>query len=190
MLTGVQMCFVDSFFLFSQEISNLVPSTKTSFDRKRHLCQGDVFIEDDNLVIWIKWSKTLQSHERVVLIPLAPIPKHPLCPVQAYQDMVAAIPATDNAPLFVMPGTGGVTPLTSSVFTKWFKQKISECGLDPRRFSIHSLRRGGASFAFHCGVEPLLIKTHGDWKSNAFLEYLSFSLVTRQMSAFVRENEF
>ena len=108
-----------------------------------------------------KWSKTLQAHERMVLIPVAPIPGHPLCPVQAYLDMVAALPATKDEPLFVVSDVGTLQPLTSSQLTKVFKDKLTQCGHDARSYSIHSLRRGGVTFAFDCQVEPLLIKTHG-----------------------------
>ncbi len=166
------------FFSFLRR-SNLVPSSQGSFDKHKNLCRGDVFTENGNLFLWIKWSKTLQAHERLVLIPIAPIPDHPLCPVKAYEDMVAAIPGTGNIPLFIVPQSGTLKPLTSSMLTKAFKHAVSQVGHDQHCYSIHSLRRGGATFAFDCQVEPLLIKTHGDWRSSAYLEYISFPVETR-----------
>ncbi len=163
-----------AFFSFLRR-SNLVPDSASSFDKHRHLCRGDVFVEDGSLIILIKWSKTLQCHERVVTVPLAAIPGHPMCPVSAYQSMLSLIPGRDNDPLFLLPA--GV--LTSSMLTKTFKSSLASLGLDPSEYSLHSLRRSGATFAFHCGVEPLLIKSHGDWHSDAFLEYLSFPLATK-----------
>ncbi len=83
--------YLIAFFSFERR-SNLVPDSASSIDKHRHLCRGDLFLENGYLIILIKWSKTLQCHERVVTVPLAAIPNHPLCPVTAYQDMVAAIP--------------------------------------------------------------------------------------------------
>ena len=52
-------------------------------------------------------------------------------------------------------------------------------GLDPGLFSSHSLRRAGASWAFRARVPGELIKTQGDWASQAYLRYLEFSLSER-----------
>ena len=48
-----------------------------------------------------------------------------------------------------------------------------------RRFSGHSLRRGGATFAFQCGIPSELIKLQGDWRSDAYMLYLSLPLADR-----------
>ena len=47
-------------------------------------------------------------------------------------------------------------------------------GRDPSRYSSHSFRRGGATWAFGCEVSPELIQIHGDWKSEAYKRYLDF----------------
>ena len=52
------------------------------------------------------------------------------------------------------------------------KALVRAVGLDPARYSGHSLRRGGATFAFsRAHLDPLLIKALGDWLSNAFMRY-------------------
>ena len=48
--------------------------------------------------------------------------------------------------------------------------------LDPADFSGHSLRRGGATFAFQCGIPSELIKLQGDWRSDAYMLYLTLPL--------------
>lgn len=92
--------YIIAIFSFLQR-SNLVPDSARAFDKHRHLCRGDIFLQDDHLIILIKWSKTLQCHERVVTIPLAAIPGHPLCPVSAYTAMLSVMPGKDNEPLFI-----------------------------------------------------------------------------------------
>ena len=42
-------------------------------------------------------------------------------------------------------------------------------------FFAHSLRRGGASFAFLSGLSPLQIKSRGDCASAAFEKYVFIS---------------
>jgi hypothetical protein len=48
-------------------------------------------------------------------------------------------------------------------------------GLDTNAFSAHSLRRGGASYAFELGLSPLQIKLRGDWASDAYERYVFIS---------------
>jgi len=45
-------------------------------------------------------------------------------------------------------------------------------GVDPAKYSGHSFRRGGATFAHRLGVDPLLIKRMGDWRSDAYRRYI------------------
>lgn len=47
-------------------------------------------------------------------------------------------------------------------------------------YSIHSFRRGAATFSFDLGLDPLLIKAQGGWKSDAYLEYISLPLKSRK----------
>ena len=51
-----------------------------------------------------------------------------------------------------------------------------EIGLDPNHYSSHSFRRGGATWAFKCGVSAELIQLQGDWKSDAYKLYLKYGL--------------
>ncbi|CAC5422080.1 unnamed protein product [Mytilus coruscus] len=73
-------------------------------------------------------------------------------------------------------------PSTSMVFlgilfdTKKLRDILEMCGLDSSKFSSHSFRRGGATWAFHSKVPSELIQFHGDWRSNAYKVYLEFDL--------------
>ena len=53
-----------------------------------------------------------------------------------------------------------------------FKNLISQLGLDNKRFSSHSFRRGSATCALECGVPSEIVKLFGDWKSSAYLSYV------------------
>ena len=63
-------------------------------------------------------------------------------------------------------------PLTHAALVAWIKRLIQLAGHDPSRYAGHSLRRGGATFAFSsANLNPILIKALGDWLSDSFLRY-------------------
>ena len=78
--------------------------------------------------------------------------------------MVAAIPAADTDPAFLLPDG---LPLTHSLFVTTVKRLVGLIGLNPDSVAGHSFRRGGASFAAYS-----FIKLIGDWRSNAYLAYI------------------
>ena len=43
-------------------------------------------------------------------------------------------------------------------------------------FTGHSFRRGGATWAFQAGIPGELIQICGDWASDAYKQYLEFSM--------------
>ena len=57
-------------------------------------------LENDILIVLVKWSKTIQFGERILRIPLINIPDNILCPMKAYKDMIKAIPAHKTSPAF------------------------------------------------------------------------------------------
>jgi hypothetical protein len=63
----------------------LAPSCSSSFDPLRHLQWGNVTLHSDHLVIWLWWTKTIQSFNQYMRIQLFPIPSSPLCPIRPFQ---------------------------------------------------------------------------------------------------------
>ena len=57
------------------------------------------------------------------------------------------------------------------------------CNVDQKLYSGHSFCRGGCSDAFSLGISPSLIKLCGDWKSNAFEQYVHITEVQHKMFA-------
>ncbi|KAL9972505.1 hypothetical protein ACROYT_G018824 [Oculina patagonica] len=174
--------FTVAFFSFLRK-SNLTVSSPSSFDPTRHLCRDDIKFTSHGAVLRIKWTKTLQHKDRLLLVPLPRIPGSALCPVSASVQYFTLVPAPDSAPFFSIPSHGSLRPLTHDVFSKAIKSHISSIGLSPSNFSPHSFRRGGATFAFQAGVPERLIQRHGDWRSDAYRRYLSLSLTQRTVVA-------
>lgn len=169
----LKFAFLFGFFGFVRQ-SNMAPASARAFDRKRHTCRGDILVNPPGLVVILKWSKTLQTHHQTHLIPLPAVPGHPLCPVTAFQAMVADIPTTSpNDPLLqTRTSSGGLEPLTTHSLGQSFQALMDCLGLPAAAYSLHSLRRGGATSAFRAGVDFIHVKRHGTWSSDAFWDYI------------------
>ena len=173
--TGIvlRFAFLFGFFSFVRQ-SNWAPTSASSFDPHRHTCRGDIFVHPPGLVVLLKWSKTLQTHEKMPMIPLPAIPGHHLCPVQAYHDMLAVAPtASPNDPLLMLPTTnGGLRVMTTPQLRKAFNTLMECLGYSPAAYSLHSFRRGGATAAHRAGADFLSVQRHGTWTSDAFWDYI------------------
>ena len=167
------------FFGFLRQ-SNLGPSKAGLFDIKRHLCRGDVFITATTLAVIIKWTKTIQNHQNPQVIQLPSIPRSTLCPVTTFQQMCKQVPHhSHNSPLFVIRQNSHTSrrdtfrPMTSAWLADVFNELLIALGYARHSYSLHSLRRGGATAAFKAGADHALIKRHGTWRSDVFWQYIS-----------------
>lgn len=173
-----------AFFTMSRK-SNLVVTGSQKFNPEKQLCRSDVAVGTNGLLVTFRWSKTNQFGGRTHVVPILAIPGSALCPVKAYKDMLIKFPGEPNDPAFFLKGTAAniKKPVTYCLLQKFIKTGVAKLGLDPGAFSSHSLRRAGASWAFHSQVPSELIKSHGDWASMAYLRYLDFSLAERMQVA-------
>ena len=63
--------------------------------------------------------------------------------------------------------------MTISHVKKEWDGAILAAGQSPKVFSLHSLRRGGASYSYYnCGAKLADIKRHRGWTSDAVQTYL------------------
>lgn len=62
--------------------------------------------------------------------------------------------------------------ITYHLFQKKLRECISNIGLDPKKFSTHSFRRGFTTLAFKSDIPPEYIQLLWDWKSGAYKCYL------------------
>lgn len=172
----LKFAFLLAFYAFLRQ-SNLAPPAAKTFDPSRHTCRGDIFLEDPGLHLLLKWTKTHQCQDRPIVIPIPEIKGHPLCPVRAYRNMLDAIPTRQaNSPLLLGPGktpSSGPRTLTARDLGRAFRAIIDALGYPAQQFSLHSLRRGGATCAHRAGVDHLQIKQHGTWRSDAYLCYIT-----------------
>ena len=148
--------------------ANLLHTSSDSFQIKR----GQIFIDGNVMLLVFSHTKTIQFGEKQLLIPLLAIKNSPLCPITAYRAMLERIPAPADAPAFVLPCLGNLVPYTYSKFSKKLRDVISLIDMNPRLYTSHSMRRGGASLAYHAGVPMRMIQIQGDWASDSYLRYI------------------
>ena len=63
-------------------------------------------------------------------------------------------------------------PIPQYVFTQILKRVLIKLDLDPKIYTSHSFRIGGATLAARTGMSALDIQRLGRWRSYAFLQYL------------------
>ena len=166
---------VVGFFSFFRK-SNLIPDSKATFDPSKQLARSSVCFDDTLAILKVSWSKTIQYRQRVVEVPLFPIPGSPLCPVTLIKALMAC-KGKPTDPLFSLRGGG--KPLTYTEFHKKFHSTLERAGYEKALFSSHSLRRGATLWAYKSGVPEHLIQVQGDWTSDAYKRYLSFPMAVR-----------
>ena len=91
--------------------------------------------------------------------------------------MFCRFQGTDNSPVFLIPRSNGLVPLTDSVARKHLKDISRVLCLD-KVLTFHDFLWGGAAWAFRHGVPLEHIMKHGTWKSDAIWTYLSSSVTT------------
>jgi hypothetical protein len=75
---------------------------------------------------------------------------------------------------------GKRVPYTAEEFTVSLKQVLSLAGFDAKAFSIHSFRRGSATFASANGIPDEVIKDQGAWRSPCYKRYIALETQRRE----------
>ena len=125
-------------------------------------------------------SKTIQLGERKLDLPLPFIPGHLLCPVTALVSMLKSVQGLlPSQPLFMIMTQSGPKPLLYSQFIHDLRSVLARIGYNPKLYTGHSFRRGGATWALQVGVPGEAIQLLGDWKSSSYKRYIDISFEKR-----------
>ena len=163
--------YILAYFSFLR-LSNILPHTVTTFDSSRHLSKGDVILAQNQVLLIIKWSKSMQNRQQISTLSLPMLDSSPLCPVAALRSLLLLFPGDSNAPLFEMPRVRTQVPLTDSVACRHLHNLSSALHLSPH-LTFQDFRRSGATWAFHHGVPLNQIMHHGTWCSDSVWKYIN-----------------
>jgi hypothetical protein len=131
-------------------------------------------VSPDGFIVTLDRTETLQINERSLVIPVHAVPHHPLYRLGAIKALwVMAPPACDKSIFCNAKGTSKV--LLLSRLNKLIKRFCRLAGFDASKFSGH-LRTGGPTCAFMAATDYTLVKLQGDWVSDAYQRYITFSL--------------
>jgi hypothetical protein len=162
------------FFGFLRQ-SNVAPRSAQLFDHTRDTLRSDIQITSQGLIVRLKWTKTHQGSQQPVFIPLPQIQGSSLCPTRAFRQMCAAFPSsTTHTPLLIYSPPGSPhAVVTTRMLAQTFHQLTTRLRLPPSTYTLHSLRRGGATLCHSLGVSLEQIQQHGTWTSGAVWSYLN-----------------
>lgn len=178
--SGYIACILTGFFAFLRK-ANLCPESVAKFNPQFHLSRKDIAKTDYGIVLSIHGSKVIQFRERILHIPLVlHSDESQICPVRAIKEHISQVPADSDSPAFL---TYEGSPITHHKLRVFFQQKLLACGVSSNDISIHSLRRGGASYCHQKGIPLEIIQLLGDWSSLAVLLYLARPLEQRVKAA-------
>lgn len=173
-------------FLAFLRASNLAPPSPRLFDKDRHTTMGDVRITPDGVLVYIKWTKTFQEAGEQITIPLPEIPNSKLCPkaiLLKYMQSFERRRITERTPLLLSTGTPRGQVIGLPTLRSLFRQALSATQLSPEGYTLHSLRRGGATESYRAGVPLDHVKQHGTWRSDAVLRYISTQTIASSQVA-------
>jgi hypothetical protein len=142
---------------------------------KRLSRQDVTHLDLESFVLQCHHSKTIQFGQRVHEIPYSVCSDIRMCPVFAMLSHLGSSCLLPSAPLFNYVERGVEHFYTHGEFVARLKVSIKVTGRDPRTISCHSLRRGGATLSFACGISGEQIKLRGDWASDCYQQYVVVS---------------
>ncbi|XP_031572485.1 uncharacterized protein LOC116306546, partial [Actinia tenebrosa] len=108
-------CLV-AFFSFFRK-SNLLILSGNAFDPQKHLRAGDIRIYEWGLMLIVRWSKTIQYRNRILLVPVPRIDGSTLCPRAA---IINAFELSETVfhykTIYLLSFTKNMAPLTCLLF--------------------------------------------------------------------------
>jgi hypothetical protein len=135
------------FFGFLRK-STLMPSGSTTVPG-RFIARLDVVnMTLESFELCVRFSKVIQFGQRVLVLPFFHVRDVRLCPLRALLHHLGLSVLQLDRPLFNFVRAGAECAFVHAGFVGLLKKVLGRMGVDHRLYSAHSLRRGGASFAF------------------------------------------
>ena len=161
--------------------SNLVPVSLDKFNPETDLSRSKIMLPDDKdiALVYLNWSKTNQFGNREIVIPMVADSIRALDPVFHLRLLFSTCDLPAHLPAFSFIKKGRVHCVTYDKFTRDLRKLLDRAGYRSKSYSGHSLRRGGATYLYRLGADPLLIQASGDWQSDCYQRYIFLSLEHR-----------
>ena len=163
--------FLVGFFGFCR-LSNLAPHSLAAFDPSRHLTGEDIFFTKKFVKVLLKWTKTMQTRDKVQCITLPKLKNKLICPHSALKALFKTYTMSSSSSLFQVSSLRGNITLTDSRVRKVLKSINQSLDLNPAFHTFHDFRRSGATLAYNSHIPIQDIKCHGTWSSDCVWRYI------------------
>ena len=173
-------CFLTSFYSMLRK-SSAVPHSRSTFNPQTGLSRMKVSFPTGKGICMVlqNHSKTIQFMNRTAIVPMVTNSTEPLCPVYHMRLLFTTFQLPNSLPAFSYVSKSKVHCVTYSGFTKELRRLLDAAGYKAASYSGHSFRRGGASYLYSMGADPLIIQASGDWASDCYTRYVCLTLDQR-----------
>ena len=156
--------------------SNMIPESRTKFDKRYILLWKDIQKLTDGILITVGLSKTNQFGNNDHLIPIARSTNPAFCPVATLEklaDMYGPRFLGKTSPVFLIPTKDGrnFVPLRKTEYVAWLRSRLHEMGLPSARYGVHSFRHGAVQEAVILEDNRALIQLASGHSSDALFGY-------------------
>lgn len=154
--------------------SEVTSRTISSWDPTKHPTRGDIHINDQGCVLFVKFGKNLQKIGQYRQVHMAAASDPRLCPVYTLRRIIAHTPTINSQdPLFMFPSDR--KPVPTTFLARVLRDSLVHIGQTSmtNTTSLHSLRKAAATDAFAAGCPELSIKQYGGWSSSAYTAYIN-----------------
>ena len=153
--------------------SEIAPRTSSSFKKSTNMCKKDITFIRGKMHISLRWAKNQQRWDEQRVLKIPPIKDKRLCPVASLVTVLKDCKGKKpNDPVFVFSDK---KPISVNFLRQEWTKCIKDQGLDPKVYSLHSIRKAAASNAYKQGCKPLDVQRFAGWNSNAYLTYIKTS---------------
>ena len=172
--------------------SNVCPPSVPAFDSKKHLLRSDIKLEDSGISVNLRWSKTNQTVDKVLNIPVAHSNDSQFDPPAFYKQFAERFPVLPGDPCFSFYYHNKHFVLTQRDLSAMLQVFLARIGVSSHGITSHSIRKGGANLLMRAGVSIPSLQHHGTWASDAYKQYLCFNKsdklqVTKKVYAYLQK---
>lgn len=147
--------------------SNVLSPSHHPWGGAHTLKARDVWVCITGLQVIVRSTKTISPSSRPTLIHVYPSQDERVCPVRAWVHYLNLMRPANPGPAFLDDRR---RPLTAGPVVAAIRLALGQAGYPfPKKFSMHSLRRGAVQQAELLGASHNDIMSHGLWRSNAGL---------------------
>lgn len=181
---SVKSCLLLSYACMFRS-SNVVSPSHRVWGGAHTLRATDIWVTLTGLKIVVRSTKTIKKNSKPVILHVYPAYDDCVCPVRAWVTYLRTVAPPSSGPAFLDHLN---RPLTAGPVVSAIRAALTDAAYpNPKRYSMHSLRRGAVQQAELLGASHEDIMSHGLWRSQAGLSHYTLP-VSAQVARLLATN--